>query len=185
MLRPHPGIADVSAERLNELWQLLADRDEKKADKALWEMAAGQTAAVEFVASHLPPIPKIDEAEVRKAIAELDSDDFDTRKKAQDRLAQWGGLIAPLLQAEAKNPSAEVRATIRRLLAAVEQNAPASPELAREVRAVKVLEHVGTPEAVKLLEKLAHGTPGAERTRTAKSALDRLAKSAAAAAATP
>jgi hypothetical protein len=68
-------------------------------------------------------------------------------------------------------------------LAAIEQNAPASPELAREVRAVKVLEHVGNPEAVKLLEQVAADTPGADRTRAAKSALDRLAKSAAAASA--
>jgi hypothetical protein len=183
LLRPHPGVADLSAERLGELWQLLADPDEKKADQALWEMAAGQAASVEYIASHLPPIPKVDEAEVKKAIADLDSDDFKTRANAQDKLALWGGLIAPLLEANAKNPSAEVRATIRRLLAAIEQNAPASPELAREVRAVKVLEHVGNPEAVKLLEQVAADTPGAERTRAAKSALDRLAKSAAAASA--
>jgi hypothetical protein len=185
LLRPHPGVAELSPERLNELWQLLADRDDKKADKALWDMAAGQAAAVEFVGSHLPPSPKVDEAQVRKAIAELDSDDFQTRKKAQDKLAQWGGLITPLLEAEAKNPSAEVRAAIRRLLASIEQNAPASPELAREVRAVKVLEHVGTPEAVKLLEQLAQGTRGAERTPTAKVALDHLTKFAAAAVAAP
>jgi hypothetical protein len=181
LLRPHPGVVDLSATRLDELWQVLADRDEKKADKALWDMAAGHATAVEYVASHLPPIPEIDEAHARKAIAELDSDDFETRKKAQDKLATWGGLVAEQLQAEAKNPSAEVRATIRRLLAAIEQNVPASPELAREVRSIKVLELIATPEAVKLLEQLAAGTPGADRTRAARNALERLAKSAAAA----
>jgi hypothetical protein len=180
LLRPHPGVLELSRTRLDELWQLLADRDEKKADLAIWDMAAGHAASVEYVASHLPPIPKVDEAEVRKAIAELDSDDFETRKKAQDKLAAWGGLIAGALEA-AKNPSAEVRATIRRLLAAIKEGAPASPELAREIRAIRVLELVATPEALKLLEALAEGTPGAERTRAAKSALDRLAKSTVAA----
>jgi hypothetical protein len=144
-------------------------------------MAAGHAAAVEYVAGRLPPLPKLDEAQVRKAIADLDSDDFAVRKQAQERLAAWGGQITPLLEAQAKNPSAEVRATIRRLLEAVEQNVPASPELAREVRAVKMLELIATPEAVQLLDKLASATPGAERTRAAKDALDRLAKSTAAA----
>jgi hypothetical protein len=181
LLRPHPGVADLSAERLGELWQLLADRDDKKAERATWDMAAGHAAAVEYVAGRLPPLPKLDEAQVRKAIADLDSDDFAVRKQAQERLAAWGGQITPLLEAQAKNPSAEVRATIRRLLEAVEQNVPASPELAREVRAVKMLELIATPEAVQLLDKLASATPGAERTRAAKDALDRLAKSTAAA----
>ena len=185
LLRPHPGIVDLSAERLDELWQLLADRNETKADRAMWDMAAGHTPAVEYIAGRFPPIPKVDEAEVRKAIAELDSDEFDTRKKATDKLALWGGQITPLLEAAAKNPSAEVRATIRRLLTAIEQNAPASPELAREVRAVKMLELIASPEAVKLLEQLAHGIEGAQRTRAAKEALARLAKSTAAAGATP
>ena len=181
LLRPHPGIVDLSAERLTELWQFLADRNETKADKAIWDLAAGHIPAVQYIASHLPPIPKVDETEVRKAIADLDSDEFETRKKATDKLALWGGQITPLLEAEAKNPSAEVRATIRRLLTAIEKNTPASPELAREIRAMKVLENIATPEAVELLEAVAGGRPGAERTRAAKSALERLAKSAAAA----
>jgi hypothetical protein len=89
--------------------------------------------------------------------------------------------VAPLLKANAQSTSAEVRATIRRLLTAIEQNAPASPELAREVRAMKVLELVASTEAIKLLEQLAQGVDGAARTRAAKDALARLAKSTAAA----
>jgi hypothetical protein len=180
VMRPHPGVLKLSPHRLDELWQLLADRDEQKADKAVWDMAAGHAASVEYVASHMPPIPKTDEAEVKQLIAQLDSDDFDTRRKAQEKLASFGGLIAPLLEAHKRSPSAEVRATIRRLTTAIEQNAPASPELAREVRAVKVLELIATPEAVKLLEQLSRGVKDAERTRAANQSLERLAKISAA-----
>jgi hypothetical protein len=181
LLRPHPVFADLSPAQLDELWQLLADRNERKAERAVWDMAAGHAAAIEYIASHLSPIPKVDEAEARKAIEQLDSDDFDSQRRAQDKLAQWGGLVAPLLKANAQSTSAEVRATIRRLLTAIEQNAPASPELAREVRAMKVVELVASTEAIKLLEQLAQGVDGAARTRAAKDALARLAKSTAAA----
>jgi hypothetical protein len=49
-----------------------------------------------------------------------------------------------------------------------------SPETVRLVRAVEVLEHIGTAEARELLELLARGTPEARITREAKAALTRL-----------
>jgi len=175
-LRPHPGVADLSDERLDELWKLLADRDEQQAEKAVWEMAAGQAASVDYIARHLTPIPKVDDAKVKALVAQLDVDDFNSRRKAQEELASFGGLIAPLLEAESQNASAEVRATIRRLLNAIEQSSPSSPEVARDIRIAKMLELVGSAEAVKLLEQLAKANENADRTRAAKRALDRLAK---------
>ena len=115
------------------------------------------------IASHLPQNPKVNDAEVKKLIEQLDSDNFEkTRGQAQEKLASFGGQIAPLLEAERQNSSAEVRAIIRRLLAAIKENAPVSPELSREVRAVKVLEHIATPEC-----RAAGGTGTGSRGRRA------------------
>jgi len=43
-------------------------------------------------------------------------------------------------------------------------------------RAVTVLERIGTPEAVQMLQNLAQGEPDALPTRAAKEALERLNK---------
>jgi hypothetical protein len=48
----------------------------------------------------------------------------------------------------------------------------------RTLRALQVVESVGTPEARELLESLARGAPYARLTREAKASLSRLAKRA-------
>jgi hypothetical protein len=46
----------------------------------------------------------------------------------------------------------------------------------RGLRAVAVLEHIGTPEAKQLLVNLSEGAPEARLTREAKAALGRLVR---------
>jgi hypothetical protein len=50
-----------------------------------------------------------------------------------------------------------------------------SPQRLRQVRAVELLERIGTPESRKILENLAGGVPAAWLTQEAKAALARLA----------
>jgi hypothetical protein len=52
--------------------------------------------------------------------------------------------------------------------------APVAGERLQALRAVEVLERVGTPEARRLLETLAGGAPGARLTWEARAALGRL-----------
>jgi hypothetical protein len=54
-----------------------------------------------------------------------------------------------------------------------------SPQRLQALRAVEVLEHIGSPEAIKVLEYLSQGAPGARLTQEAKASLDRLHKLAA------
>jgi hypothetical protein len=44
----------------------------------------------------------------------------------------------------------------------------------RAVRAIVLLEHIGTPEAIAILKDMATGHPDAQPTRTAKEALKRI-----------
>ena len=53
---------------------------------------------------------------------------------------------------------------------------PPAPEQLQTARAVEVLEHIGTREALQCLETLTKGAPEARLTQEAKSALERLLK---------
>ena len=104
---------------------------------------------------------------------DLDSPDFVTRQQASEELAKFGGLVeAALRKALSGQPSLETRRCIQQLLEQL-AGGPSGAEL-RMLRAVEVLEHIGTPEARALLESLAGGAAGARLTQTAEVALRRL-----------
>ena len=69
-------------------------------------------------------------------------------------------------------PPLEVSRRIEDLLNKIECG-PLTPETLQTLRAIEVLEHLGTPEARRLLEKLGGGAEARE-TREAKAALERL-----------
>jgi hypothetical protein len=73
------------------------------------------------------------------------------------------------------------RARIRPLLKALDAWVVTDPDTLRALRAIWVLERIGTPEARAVLEGLAKGAPEARQTKEAKNALDFLDKRAAAA----
>jgi hypothetical protein len=65
-----------------------------------------------------------------------------------------------------------VRQRAESLLAKLDEGTP-SAELLRGLRALEVLEAVGTPEARQVVEGLAKGTPAARLTREARGTLER------------
>jgi HEAT repeat protein len=73
-------------------------------------------------------------------------------------------------------PSPEQRRSIEQLLDTL--YTVRSPEALRQLRAIEILERIGTPEAVEVLQKLAHGATEARPTQEAKASLERLAKRA-------
>jgi hypothetical protein len=82
-----------------------------------------------------------------------------------------GEVAHPALRAAlAARPSEEFRRRAEQLL-----EGPPSRERLRTVRALEVLEHVGTAEARAVFAALAQGAPAARLTREAQSALERLA----------
>ena len=72
-------------------------------------------------------------------------------------------------------PSAEARRRAEEILARLSKAEPTGEAL-RALRAIEVLEHIGTPEASRVLETLAKGAPEARLTRDAKASLGRLAR---------
>ena len=74
-----------------------------------------------------------------------------------------------------KKPSAEVRRRVEQLLDKLGEADPPS-DLLRPLRMLEVLEHIATPPAQQLVEKMAKGRAEAQLTREAKATLRRWAK---------
>jgi hypothetical protein len=109
-------------------------------------------------------------------VADLDADAFAVREKASQELEQLGPAAEPaLLKALQDKPAPELRQRVESLLKRLETDTPSAERL-RSLRALEVLEHLGTPEARATLEALAKGAVGAWLTEEARLACERLAR---------
>jgi hypothetical protein len=164
----------VSAEDQGPLWADLGGEDGAKAFRAVWRMAGAPEQTVPFLRQRLRSV----ESEiVHRLVAELDSDHFAERERAEAELKKLGGVAdAALRDALSGRPSPELRHRAERLIRTKRAGDLSRGEL-RLLRAIEVLEHVGTPAARQLLRRLA-GKAATERLRReADASLARLAKS--------
>jgi hypothetical protein len=165
---------------LDAAWHELAGTDAARAYQAMRRLAALPTEAVAYLRKQLQLVPAVDEKRLARLIADLDSNQFAEREEASKALENLEevavGACRKALQAQ---PSLEVR---RRLEAVLEKEAKSAsappPERMRALRAIEVLEHIGTPEAQDVLNSLAQGASEARLTQEAKTSLERLAKRA-------
>jgi WD40 repeat protein len=166
----------LDRKQLDAAWSDLAG-DARKAHRAIYTLAASAKQALPFLAEHLRPVASVDAQRVEKLLADLDSEQFSVREAAAKELTDMGRQIEPALQRVLDGkPSLEVRNRVR----AIQETLRGIPSTAtlRTLRAIRVLEHIGTAEARQLLRKLADGAVGARETREAKTALERLAAGA-------
>jgi RNA polymerase sigma factor (sigma-70 family) len=165
------------AEQLDEPWRDLAGTDALKAYQAIRALSAAPEPAVAWLRERLRPVPGPDAATLQQWIAGLDSDRFEVRKQAEEELEKLGPLAHPALRrALADGPSLQVQQRLERLLKKQVTGQALSGEELRGLRAIEVLEQIGTPEARQVLKKLAQGAEGAALTREAQAACRRLAR---------
>jgi hypothetical protein len=130
---------------------------------------------VPFLRQHLQPAQPIPIQRLQEFLADLDSSQFKTRQAAFRELAALGEQAEPAIRGLlARGPSAEVRNRLDALLARA--RTIEDPELLRSVRALEVLEQIGTSATREILQKLAEGAAEARLTREAKESLGRLAQ---------
>jgi RNA polymerase sigma factor (sigma-70 family) len=167
----------LTTAELDACWTALAGDDAVKAYDAICSLAAVPSQAVPYVGRRVLLVKPADGKLFAALIANLDSDQFATREQAAGELEKLGEtVLAACRNVLAGRPSAEVR---RRLEAVVnkgeqERRTPSGESL-RAIRAVEMLEHIGTPEARRLLEVMAKGIPEARLTYEANASAGRLA----------
>ncbi len=165
----------LSARELETLWVGLADADAGIAYRAIVTLIAAPEQAVKFLGSRSRLLSAPHQRVVR-LLANLDADEFTVREKASAELAKMGEAVKPLLrQALRRQSSPEVRLRLNLLLDQM-RTSDSGGELLRGVRAVEVLETVGTPEARAVLKALSTETPRTWLTDESVAALQRLAR---------
>jgi RNA polymerase sigma factor (sigma-70 family) len=162
------------------LWADLAGADATRAYQAVATLAGSPAEALPLLREKLKPAAAVDRRRATRLIGELESDGFSVREKAMKELAQLGDTAeVALREASAARPALELRRRLDHLLEKL-QSPVTAPDRLQQLRAVEVLESIGSPEARHLLQALTEGAPEARLTREAKAALARMAKRAAA-----
>ncbi|HEX5270856.1 MAG TPA: WD40 repeat domain-containing protein [Gemmataceae bacterium] len=167
--RKEPG--ELSAKRLDELWIDLTGTDGEAALRAVALMARAPAQAVPYLKGR---VGRVEAPNLDKLIAQLDDDEFEVREKATEQLIALGRSAEAAVKKAAASGSAEVRQRATQILGRLEKGGTGDAARLAGLRALEVLEAIGTPEARRVIEDVGKGAPEAELTGAAKEALKRL-----------
>jgi WD40 repeat protein len=169
-------VVELDAGQVEALWQDLA-ADPVKAFRALGTLRTAPPQAVALCQERLKATAGVEKQQIERLIADLDNAKFSVRQKAMQELEKLGELAMPALQKLLDGQaSLEMRRRVEKLLEEIATDQTPPPDDLRALRALQVLEQVGTPEARQVLRRLADGAPGAKLTRHAAAALLRSEK---------
>ncbi len=176
-----PTTGAVKRDDLVKAWEDLASEDARQADVAYYRLAAAADEAVSVLAERIVAVEGPSAAAINKLVADLGDQRYGVRKQATDSLAKLGALAEPALR-RAKDSATieEVRIRAKQLLASMDDPQQRTGAALRQLRTALVFERIGTPRAIALLRRLAAGSPGANLTRRAAEALERIEDHAAA-----
>jgi WD40 repeat protein len=164
-----PATGRLSPRELEELSSDLAAADGPRCHRAIWKLTAAPGQAVSLFRERLRPAVAADPKHIARLLTDLDSESFATRERATKELQKIGEAALPALgKAVEAGLTVEQRRRVNELM---EGWKGTTPESLYAMRAIEVLEHIGSPEARRLLEALAHGIPEARLTREAKASL--------------
>lgn len=179
-LLPAPTKAKLTDKELADRWDELAGADGAQAYQAIRRLSSAGDQVVASLSQRLAPVPPVPRKKVEVLIADLDSNTFARRERAAHELVGLIETAEPSLRAVLKaNPSLELGRRVESILLKHRETRAKPPPLGsgeelQAVRAVEILERIGTPEAQALLSRLANGAPHALRTREAQASLQRL-----------
>jgi WD40 repeat protein len=162
--------AESRTEPPGESWKRADRAMAARAYAAIGRLSAEPEQSIPLLKNRLRVGPPVDVRRLRALIAGLDHDRFAERAAADDELARLGVVAAPALrEALARGPSPEARRRLQRLLGGLQQRQSS----ASYVRAVQVLERIGTEEARQVLTALAGAAAAPPGSRAAEEALRR------------
>src|SRR5262249_1139587 len=150
------GLPDpLKEQELKQLWSDLEKEDAAAGYRAICLLTLRPKEAIPFLKANLKAEPFKEMVRFKQLLVDLDDAKFTVRDKAMQELKTIGGKIAPLLRkALSENPSAQVKVQVEKLLPTLPPSPRTLADL-RHLRAVQVLEQIGSPEAMQLMDALA------------------------------
>jgi WD40 repeat protein len=169
---PLPG--KLQTEQLETLWQDLTVDNDFRLQRVFASFRAAPADTAAFLGKKLNPVGEAEKTRIKALLNNLDADEPKTREKAMENLQELAAAFEPLLAGVARDHEpGEVRNRVRFILR--QQREKAVPQkLLVQIRALIVLEQLGTAQARQALEKMANGAAGARVTEEAKQAFERL-----------
>ncbi len=172
--RSRPLERSLGDRDLLRAWEQLSSADAAEAFRARWALAGDPQKTVALFRERLRREATVSKDRIRSWISELDSPRYAVRDRAH------GSLVTHVYQAESElrqaiagRISVESRNRITRILEESFTAIP-SPVHLREMRAVEILEQIGTPQARDLLRHLAAAEAPTRISRDAAESLKRL-----------
>jgi WD40 repeat protein len=166
--------ARLEPQVLDALWNDLAGPDAARAFDAIHKLWTSPDQAITLIQERVRPASPPDSKRLSQLLADLESDRFEVRRQAESELQGLGDLAElALRQALADDPPPDLRQRVQRLLDKLSGTAPPAGVM-RNLRAIELLELIGSADARHALHVLAGGMPTARLTREAGSALRRL-----------
>jgi WD40 repeat protein len=171
-----PGML-LEDKQLESLWNELAGDNGAVAYQAVRTLGGAPDQAVPWLQARLQPTPAPDPRQIDRLIKELDSEQFQTRQKAEQDIEKLAELAESALKKVLQGkPTLEMQQRVEKLLERLVSQMTPPAELVQQCRAVEALERIGNSEARQVLEKLAKGADGHRLTREAQGSLQRLAQ---------
>jgi WD40 repeat protein len=157
---------------LELLWAKLVDENAAAAYQAMGTLVKSPSQVIVMMKSRLQPTVEAKDVEhIVQLVKDLDNDKFAVREKAYKALQGLSFEAEPALRkAMDAKLSLESVLRVKRIL---EKLGALTPDRLRILRALEVLEYIGTAEAREVVEALSRGTPGAWMTREATASLER------------
>ncbi|HYV37948.1 MAG TPA: WD40 repeat domain-containing protein, partial [Gemmataceae bacterium] len=173
---PNARAALALGESVNSSWNALAHDDPSIAYPGIGKFMGSPAETVAYFRKQMQPIQPAHTKEIAALVAALDSSKFAEREQATAKLKNLGfQAVSSLEKSLAADPTLEVRQRVKHILSKLEGQ-PLRGELLQSLRALAVLEMLGTKDATVLLESLAAGEPDAWLTQEAAATLERVRK---------
>jgi len=168
-----PTLKKSTAIELATAWEDLANDDAPRAFNAIGRFLASPKEAIELLKKKFTIVRPVPLNRLTALLADLEADRYAVRETATRELEAIAEKVEDSLELALKRASPETERRVERILQSIEQPILNGKSL-RELRAIEILERIGTAEARELLKKASRGTGIAAR--DARDSLERLGK---------